>query len=181
MTAKKKFILGGILTGTIAAGLALATPTIGAWYNVVIATGTVNHDLHVFAQVPLPRTRPEWDWQHEHHEPAFRAALETDGDSNVVIQEIKFSPGGTTGWHDHPGILILTLAADSGPVDWYDSNCQKRVYKAGDSWTEGTTLHDVVNNSGLDAHFLVAYVVAKNMNKRTDQPAPECAAALGLN
>ena len=47
-------------------------------------------------------------------------------------------------------------------------------------WTEGTKLHDVVNSSSIDAHFLVTYVVAKGISKRTDQAAPACAAALGL-
>ena len=101
-----------------------------------------------------------------------------------VVQEVKFSPGGTTGWHKHPGVLLLTLAADSGPVDWYDAHCGKVTYQAGDTWTEGTKLHDVVNNSSMDAHFLVTYVVPAAVpagsNKRTDAPAPPCAAALGL-
>jgi hypothetical protein len=55
---------------------------------------------------------------------------------------------------------------------------RKHTYNAGDSWTEGTTLHDVVNHSSLDAHFIVTYVVAKGVSKRTDQAAPACAAAL---
>ena len=53
----------------------------------------------------------------------------TDGASNIIQQEVNFSPGGTTGWHTHPGIVLLTLAADSGPVDWYDSKCGKTVYR----------------------------------------------------
>jgi quercetin dioxygenase-like cupin family protein len=110
----------------------------------------------------------------------FSAVLVTEGASNIIQQEIKFSPGGTTGWHTHPGIVLLTLAADSGPVDWYDSKCGKTVYNAGDSWTEGTKLHDVVNRGSTDAHFLVTYIVAKDVPKRTDHAAPRCAAALGL-
>ena len=92
-----------------------------------------------------------------------------------------FLPGGTTGWHTHPGVLLLSLTADSGPIDWYDANCVKHVYQPGDSWTEGTTLHDVVNSSSLNAHIVVTYVIAKGMSKRIDQPAPACAAAFGLN
>lgn len=169
MKRKTKVLLGGALAASIVAGLALATPTIGAWYNVILSTGTVNHDVHARAHVALPGT-----------EEGFSAELETEGAANFIQQEIKFSPGGTTGWHNHPGILLLTLAADSGPVDWYDGGCAKSVYHAGDSWTEGTKLHDVVNSSSIDAHFLVTYVVAKGISKRTDQSAPACAAALGL-
>jgi hypothetical protein len=78
-------------------------------------------------------------------------------------------------WHTHPGILLLTLAADSGSIDWYDSNCRKSVYKAGDSWTEGTTLHDVVVNDAAGAHFLVTYILAKEQPRRVDQEPPACA------
>jgi len=170
MKTNTKVGLAGTSAAVVIAGVALATPTIGAWYNVILSTGTANRDLHAHAHVVLPGT-----------EEGFSAELETEGPSNFIVQEVKFSPGGTTGWHTHPGILLLSLAADSGPVDWYDATCAKHVYNAGDSWTEGTKLHDVVNSSSLDAHFLVTYVVAKGVNKRTDQPAPACAAALGLN
>ncbi len=170
MKTSAKWVLGSVSTAFIITSVALATPTIGAWYNVVLSTGTVNADVHTHAHVTLPGT-----------EDGFSAELETEGASNFIVQEVKFSPGGTTGWHTHPGILLLSLAADSGPIDWYDARCAKHVYHAGDSWTEGTKLHDLVNSSSIDAHFVVTYVVAKGVNKRTDQPAPACAAALGLN
>ena len=163
-------LLGSVSGALVIVGVALATPTIGAYYNVILSTGTINRDVNAHAHVALPGT-----------EDGFSAELETEGAANFIVQEVKFSPGGTTGWHTHPGILLLSLAADSGPIDWYDANCVKHVYNAGNSWTEGTKLHDVVNSSSVDAHFLVTYVVPKGVNKRTDQPAPACAAALGLN
>jgi quercetin dioxygenase-like cupin family protein len=169
MKTNTKLIVGSVIVACAVAGLALATPSIGAFYNVVLSTGTANRDIHAHAHVALPGS-----------EDGFSAELETEGAANFIVHEVKFSPGGTTGWHTHPGILLLSLAADSGPVDWYDAHCAKHVYNAGDSWTEGTKLHDVVNNSSVDAHFLVTYVVAKSLNKRMDQPAPECANALGL-
>lgn len=170
MKVKTKLIVGSVAAAGLIAGVSLATPTVGAFNNVILSTGTVNRDVHSHAHVALPGT-----------EDGFSAEIETDGAANFIVQDVKFSPGGTTGWHTHPGILLLSLAADSGPIDWYDSNCNKHVYNAGDSWTEGTKLHDVVNSSSVDAHFVVTYVVAKGVNKRTDQPAPACAAALGLN
>jgi quercetin dioxygenase-like cupin family protein len=165
----KSKIIFGISAACAIAGLAVATPTIGAFYNVILSTGTVNHDVHTHAHVALAGT-----------EEGFSAELETEGAANFIVQDVKFSPGGTTGWHTHPGVLLLSLAADSGPIDWYDAKCVKHTYQAGDSWTEATSLHDVVNNSSLDAHFIVTYVVPKGVNKRTDQAAPACAAALGL-
>jgi quercetin dioxygenase-like cupin family protein len=169
MNTKTKVLLGCALAASITAGLAMATPTMGAWYNVILSTGTSERDIHTQVHLALPGMDED-----------FSAVLVTEGASNIIQQEIKFSPGGTTGWHTHPGIVLLTLAADSGPVDWYDSRCGKTVYNAGDSWTEGTKLHDVVNRGSTDVHFLVTYIVAKDVNKRTDQAAPRCAAALGL-
>jgi quercetin dioxygenase-like cupin family protein len=169
MNKKLKFIFSCGVAASIAAGIALATPTIGAVYNVVLSTGTAARDLNTHAHLEIPAMHED-----------FSVALSTDGASNVIQQEIKFAPGGTTGWHTHPGIVLLTLAADSGPIDWYDAKCGKTVYNPGDSWTEGTKLHDVVNNGSTDAHFLVTYIVAKDVSKRTDQSAPRCAADLGL-
>ena len=169
MRKKTKILLGIGLVASIAAGVGFATPTIGAFYNVVISTGTAERDIHANAHLTIPGMDED-----------FSAVLVTEGASNIIQQEIKFSPGGTTGWHTHPGIVLLTLAADSGPVDWYDSRCGKTVYNAGDSWTEGTKLHDVVNRGSTDVHFLVTYIVAKDVSKRTDQAAPRCAKELGL-
>ena len=169
MKLKTKYIVGAVSAACVVAGIAVATPSLVVLYNVVTVTGTVNHDVHTRAHVALPGS-----------EDGFSAAVETEGAANFIVQDVIFGPGGTTGWHKHPGVLLLSLTADSGSVDWYDANCVKHVYNAGDSWTEGTTLHDVVNNSSSNAHFIVTYIVAKGVNKRTDEPAPSCAAALGL-
>jgi quercetin dioxygenase-like cupin family protein len=164
-----KCIVGAVSAACVVAGIAVATPSLGVLSNIVSVIGTVNHDIHAHAHVALPGS-----------DDGFSAELETEGPANFIVQDAVFVPGGTTGWHKHPGVLLLSLTADSGSVDWYDAKCQKHVYNAGDSWTEGTTLHDVVNNSSLNAHFIVTYVVAKGVAKRTDEPAPSCAAALGL-
>jgi len=169
MKRKTKFILAGVAAACAVAGLAMATPSLEVLYNAILATGTVNHDIHAHAHVALPGS-----------DDGFSAEVETEGAANFIVQDVIFAPGGTTGWHKHPGVLLLSLTADSGSVDWYDAKCAKHVYNAGDSWTEGTTLHDVVNSSSSNAHFIVTYIVAKGINKRTDEPAPTCAAALGL-
>jgi quercetin dioxygenase-like cupin family protein len=167
MKTKMTPIVGGAAVCCLLASLSIATPTVGAFYNNILSTGLADADIHAHGSVGLG-------------DEDFTAEVHTDGAANVIVQDVKFSPGGTTGWHKHPGVLLLTLAVDSGPVDWYDAHCGKVTYKAGDSWTESTKLHDVVNNSSMDAHFVITYVVPDGINKRTDEPAPKCAAALGL-
>jgi quercetin dioxygenase-like cupin family protein len=172
MKREAKFILGSLSAVCAIAGIAIATPSLGVLNNVIVVTGTDNHDVHAHAHVALKGG--------EDGEDGFSAAVETEGPANFIVQDVIFAPGGTTGWHKHPGVLLLSLTADSGSVDWYDADCVKHVYNAGDSWTEGTKLHDVVNSSSSNAHFIVTYIVAKGVNKRTDEPAPACAAPLGL-
>jgi len=169
MMRRTTLILAGISAACAVAGMALATPSLGVLYNMIFATGTINHDVNAHAHVAVPGS-----------EEGFSAEVETQGAANFIVQDVIFGPGGTTGWHKHPGVLLLSLTADSGSVDWYDAGCGKHVYNAGDSWTEATSLHDVVNNSSTNAHFIVTYIVAKGVNKRTDEAPPPCAAALGL-
>src|SRR6516165_10513929 len=107
MKRNMKVILGGASICCLIAGLAMATPTIGAWYNVILSTGTVNRDVHTHAQVALPGT-----------EDGFSAELETEGAANFLVQDVKFSPGGTNACPAYPRTLLPSLAADSGPVDW---------------------------------------------------------------
>jgi quercetin dioxygenase-like cupin family protein len=170
MKTNTKLRLAGISAAVVIAGVALATPTVGLFYNNILVTGTSNRSIDTHAHVAVPGT-----------EDGFSAELETEGASNFVVQDAIFSPGGTTGWHTHPGVLLLSLTPDSGAVDWYDAKCGKHTYQPGESWTEGTTLHDLVNSSSANAHVVVTYVIAKGMSKRIDQPAPACAVALGLN
>lgn len=169
MQNKMKVLLSAALAASSAAGLAVATPTVGAFNVIVLATGTSQQDIHAHGDLAIPSMEED-----------FAAVVATDGASNIIEQEVSFVPGGTTGWHTHPGVVLLTLTADSGPIEWYDSHCGKTIYSAGDSWTEGTKLHDVVNRSSIPAKFVVTYIVAQNVPKRTDEGAPRCAAALGL-
>ena len=67
----------------------------------------------------------------------------------------------------------LDLARPGAPLRWKyrPENAQAAI---------GEACCDVVNRGAAYVHFLVTYIVAKDVNKRTDQAAPRCAAALGL-
>jgi hypothetical protein len=154
-------VIAGLAAACLAGGLAGATATVGTVFNNVLATGTINKDIDTRARIAVPDTDGGDD--------GWSAKVETDGASNFVVQDVAFVPGGYTGWHNHPGILFLTLT--EGSVEWYD---------AGDSWTENTPLHYVRAVGSVNARFMITYVIAKGQPKRIDQAAPACAAALGL-
>jgi hypothetical protein len=69
----------------------------------------------------------------------------------------------------------------SGTIDWYDANCNKTTYTAGQSWLEGGQIHFFKNASPSAVLLTATFIVSKGAPLRIDQPAPPCAAELGLN
>jgi hypothetical protein len=55
------------------------------------------------------------------------------------------------------------------------------AYKAGDTWSEGSQVHyfKVIGTTGIQ--LVTTYIISKGSAPRIDQPAPGCAAALGLD
>lgn len=105
-------------------------------------------------------------------------SLEDSGGSEFYFQDLVIKPGGRSGWHSHPGLLLITVK--DGSVDWYDKDCGKRSYIAGQSFTEGAEAHNVVNSAAGNARLLIAYIVKSGDPRRREDPQPRCAAALQL-
>jgi len=179
----RRVLIGAVAVACGIAGIAKATPVVGLLVGTILSTGTINDEIKVHVRVLLPpavagTTQGDGDGDQDENE--WRAELYTSGPSDFIVQDVVYAPGGHTGWHSHPGILLSSVI--SGSIEWYDSRCRKHVYNAGDSLTESTQTHyvrnvDTVNN----AHFMVTYVIAHGQPRRIDQPAPACAAALGLD
>jgi len=63
--------------------------------------------------------------------------LKALGSTNLVTQQIRIAPGGNTGWHSHPGPVLVTVK--SGSIQLFyasDTSCQGVVYEAGDSFID---------------------------------------------
>src|SRR3954451_4359340 len=85
---------------------------------------------------------------------ANRIRLRTKEPTDVRIQKIVFAPGGRTGWHHHPGIVLV--AVESGQVTFVDSHCNATTYGPGSAngsvFTEvGTEPREVRNLTGEQA------------------------------
>src|SRR5215510_16411601 len=58
--------------------------------------------------------------------------FKTKGETDVYVQQNTWQPGGTTGWHTHPGASFILIT--SGTVTAYegdDASCAPHVYTAG--------------------------------------------------
>jgi len=151
-----------------------ATPTVGQIFSI-LSTGNINDEVIAHSRVKLP---PATGVSSDDDANEWIANFFTSGATTFQVIDVTLAPGGYTGWHHHPAILLSTMI--SGSIEWYDAECNKHVYNPGDSWTETTTVHDVRNAGTTNAHFMITYVIAKGQPRRIDEPAPACAAAMGL-
>jgi len=167
-------ILGSFFDRAWHGGGGAGDPSHGIVSNVILAMGTT---LDALSEEVFVDGNVDGDdnAQHGNH---WQVRLATSGVSNFYVQDATIAPGGYTGWHTHPGVLLVTVAA--GSVDWYDANCGLHHYNTGDSFTENNEPHDVVNSGTENARLLAAYITKQGAARRAESDAPACAVALGL-
>jgi hypothetical protein len=71
----------------------------------------------------------------------------------TVIQQIVVGPGGATGWHSHPGPVVVLIK--TGRMSFYDSDsptCTPRFYDAGQAFIDAGQghVHNARNESATD-------------------------------
>jgi quercetin dioxygenase-like cupin family protein len=177
MSSRARSLLAVIVTLCITAAIVRATPTVGQIFSI-LSTGNVNDEIMVRSRVPLPSTE-EVRSASDDDKDEWVAKFSANGPTTFQVLDVTLLPNGHTGWHHHPAILLSSMI--SGSIEWYDVQCNKHVYNAGDSFTENTAIHDVRNVGAANAHFMITYIIAKGQPRRIDEPAPACAAALGLD
>ena len=58
-----------------------------------------------------------------------RVKFQTKDPTDVRVARIDIAAGGRSGWHHHPGIVIVTVA--SGSVTFMHSDCSSKTYGPG--------------------------------------------------
>jgi quercetin dioxygenase-like cupin family protein len=77
--------------------------------------------------------------------------------ADFALAKVVIEPGGTTGWHHHPGVALVSV--NSGAVTEYDKSCNKSVFKAGEGFVESNGEVHVVRNRGkADAVLYVTFI-----------------------
>jgi len=66
--------------------------------------------------------------------------------ADVTNVRVDLQPGGSTGWHHHPGVAVIAVA--SGTVTEYDEECQETVIDAGHGFVESQDRVHLVHNEG---------------------------------
>ena len=103
--------------------------------------------------------------------------VESKGRSaDVALAKVVIEPGGSSGWHHHPGVTLV--AVKSGAVTVYDEKCKKTFYKAGKGFVESDVhpAHVVRNQGKVDAVLYATYIVPTKTTEegiRIDKPKPK--------
>jgi quercetin dioxygenase-like cupin family protein len=58
-----------------------------------------------------------------------RVKFQTKDPTDVRVARIDIAPGGRSGWHHHPGVVIVTVA--QGAVTFTHSDCSSKTYGPG--------------------------------------------------
>src|SRR5918995_3698918 len=66
--------------------------------------------------------------------------------ADLAIAKVVIEPGGSTGWHHHPGVALVAIK--SGTVTEYDVKCEKSVLTAGEGFVESNDEVHLVRNHG---------------------------------
>lgn len=176
MKIRTKILIGTVTVACVVVGFAVGTPIVGLNFSNVISSGNTATGSTTHSTVKLPPAPGQEPGDDDNE---WKGMLYLSGPTNVQVLDTDYFPGGHTGWHSHPGLLVLTVI--SGSLEWYDANCNKTVHNAGESFTENTATHYLRNVGTTDLHVTVTYFLAAGQPRRIDQAAPACAAPLGLD
>ncbi len=103
-----------------------------------------------------------------------RIKFQTKDPTDLVTQQVTFAAGTNSGWHHHPGVILVLVK--SGTVTVHDENCQTKSYSAQQAFIEGGTEPMLVSNEGSETAVDVATQVAPAGSPfRIEDDPPPCA------
>jgi len=149
--------VGALVAAALVVAPARATPSSGV--TTTILTKSLFDEIHVKARA--------------HTADLWKAQLKTHGQSDVYVVDNKFAPGGTAGWHSHPGPSLILVVA--GTVTNYlgdDPNCTPHTYTAGAGFIDPGSghVHLLRNETGAPAETIAVQLLPKDADRRIDVP-----------
>lgn len=142
---------------------AWATPASGLILNT-LTTAVAANGISEHLQVSRNPNGSVTPWQLQ---------MQAQGDTDYILAHLEIPPGGHSGWHSHPGILVA--AVKSGQIDFYDENCVMSRIGSGGVYTENDKVHGIYNSGNETAELYITFLVKHGAGRRLDEAAPSCA------
>ena len=168
---RKPALLGAltaaVLVAVIEPGTVRATPASG-FSGVTIAQGAFG-DIDVFNHSLLSSSLPR------HRRKVWLSWQKTKGSSDLYVQNNTWQPGGSTGWHTHPGhSLIIVTAGEVTAYEGDDPTCTPHVYTVGMGFVDpgGGHVHNIRNEGSVEARTVAVQLVSAGATRRVDAPDP---------
>ncbi|MCX4822318.1 cupin domain-containing protein [Streptomyces sp. NBC_01142] len=101
--------------------------------------------------------------------------LKAKGRTDVVVRTVTIQPGGSTGWHHHPGQVLAVVK--SGTLSRTLDDCSVEVNAAGTSFVEPAGPRHRHNGRSVGSEPVVLYVtylLPQGSPLSVDAPAPAC-------
>jgi cupin domain len=160
MSRRSKGRMVAVVVGAMAyASTVQATPPAG-FTGTTIAKG-------LYEEIDVHNVNPPPDY--------WQAKLKTKGMSDLYVQSNVWQPGGSTGWHTHPGHSLITVTA--GEVTAYDGDdptCAPKVYTVGMGFVDagGDHVHVLRNEGAVEARTITVQLIPAEAIRRIDAPDP---------
>jgi len=111
----------------------------------------------------------------EGNELAWRSLQETAESADMYVQSNVWEPGGSTGWHSHPGhSLIIVTAGTVTEYQGLDPDCKPHAYKAGMAFVDpgGEHTHILRNEGSVEAKAIAVQLIPADSARRIDVADP---------
>jgi quercetin dioxygenase-like cupin family protein len=111
----------------------------------------------------------------EGSEQLWRSMPKTEGLSDIYVQSNVWAPGGSTGWHSHPGhSLIIVTAGTVTNYEGHDPACKPHVYKTGMAFVDpgGDHIHILRNEGTVEAKTIAIQFLPADAARRIDVADP---------
>jgi len=147
-------------------GRAFATTAEG-YKTTLLAVGRFG-EIDVFSSFP-PGLKTEGNEQ------LWQSLQKTKGLSDVYVQSNVWAPGGSTGWHSHPGdsLIIVTVGVVTD-YEGHDPDCKPHVYSKGMGFVDpgGGHVHILRNEGAVEAQTIAVQLIPADASRRIDVADP---------
>ncbi len=100
--------------------------------------------------------------------------IRTRGPRDVLVTSITVAPGGTFGWHTHPGPVLASVA--SGTLTEYEAHhrgCRTQRFGPGQAFVESAGHEHLARNEGTEPVRIYATFLALTGTTEFLAPAPD--------
>jgi|SRR5215216_1395425 len=105
---------------------------------------------------------------------AWRAAMQVTGASDLHVLSNRIAPGGSFGWHSHPGPSFVLVKSGTATVYFgADPKCRPHRIRSGNGFVDkGLQVHAVRNEGSVDLVTVVVSFTPRGATRRIDERNP---------